>query len=71
MLCWSGCPDDTYSYGSAAGGMFTNAIAEYMVLSSTYQQLWDKVSTDRSLLKAQTPKQTIIGPWDMDAYIFQ
>jgi hypothetical protein len=71
MLCWSGCPDNTYSYGSPAGGMFTNAIAEHMMLSSTYQQLWDKVSTDRSLLKSQTPKQTIIGPWDMDAYIFQ
>lgn len=71
MLCWSGCPDNTYSYGSPAGGMFTNVIAEYMMLSSTYQQLWDKVSTDKGLLKSQTPKQTIIGPWDMDAYIFQ
>ena len=29
MICWSGCPDNTYSYGSSSGGQFTNTLRKY------------------------------------------
>ncbi len=71
MLCWSGCPDNTVSYGSAAGGMFTRAISNYLTFSSTYREIWGKVSTDKWLLQSQSPQQTVIGDWDLDAKVFQ
>lgn len=71
MLCWSGCPDNTVSYGSASGGMFTRAISNYLTFTSTYREIWGKVSTDKWLLQSQSPKQTVIGDWDLDAKVFQ
>ena len=29
MLCWSGCPDNTYSYGTSSGGGFTHPLLRH------------------------------------------
>lgn len=61
MLCWSGCPDNTYSYGSSDGGEFTNTLLAYFSKSDTYAQLWDKIKSDKSLKKAEIVQETVIG----------
>lgn len=61
MLCWSGCPDNTYSYGSSNGGMFTNAILRHFDTRKTYEYIWKEVSTDSNLLLSQAPQATEIG----------
>lgn len=61
MMCWSGCPDDTFSYGSATGGKFTNTLLKYFSDDMTYQELWSKISTDKSLQQYENPQETIIG----------
>lgn len=49
MLCWSGCPDSTYSYGSATGGEFTNSLLRNFTGTETYSELWKKISSDKVL----------------------
>ena len=61
MLCWSGCPDNTYSYGSSSGGQFTNALLRHFNEGLTYQELWDKIKNDRTLRAYENPQSTIIG----------
>lgn len=61
MLCWSGCADNTYSYGSSTGGELTNAILRHKEKDSTYTSLWDAVVKDKKLKQYQTPKRTQIG----------
>lgn len=61
MLCWSGCPDNTYSYGSSKGGQFTNAIKRYFKPNMTYDELWNKVVTDDVLRSYQICRMTKIG----------
>ena len=61
ILCWSGCPDDTYSYGGSDGGEFTNAIRKYFKSTLTYNELWSKVEADSSLKKYEQVQRTIIG----------
>ena len=71
MLCWSGCPDNTVSYGSAAGGMFTNTLLNHFRYSATYDSLWKKISKDKTLLSAEVPQQTIIGTWEPTRFVFR
>lgn len=61
MLCWSGCPDENYSYGSTTGGQFTNALLRHYKPNMTYQQLWDKIKTDKTLRIYENPQSTVIG----------
>ena len=61
LICWSGCPDDAYSYGSASGGEFTNALARHFDDSLTYDALWKAVKSDSRLLSQENPQQTKIG----------
>ena len=61
LLCWSGCPDDTYSYGSSAGGEFTNAILKYWKEGISYEDLWKKLKADSQLKRAEDIQQTVIG----------
>lgn len=61
ILCWSGCPDDSYSYGSSTGGKFTNALLEYYSQSLTYDKLWKKIESDSSLKQYEKVQQTKIG----------
>ena len=71
MLCWSGCPDDTYSYGSSSGGQFTNALLRHFNENLTYQDLWDKIKNDRTLRTYENPQSTVIGSGFNDKEIFR
>lgn len=64
MLCWSGCPDNSYSYGSTAGGEFTTALLKYMAKDRTYDEVWNNISSDKNLKSHQIVKQTKIGNFD-------
>ena len=61
LQCWSGCPDDTYSYGSSTGGKFTNTFLGYFSDSLTYDALWSKIEADKSLKQFEQVQRTIIG----------
>ena len=61
LLCWSGCPDADFSYGSSSGGQFTNALLRQYKKDLTYQELWDKIKSDRVLRAYENPQSTIIG----------
>lgn len=64
MLCWSGCPDSTYSYGSEAGGYFTNSLLHWYKSSKTYDQLWHNIASDSVLQQYQIPRKTQFGKWN-------
>lgn len=68
MLVWSGCPDNTYSYGDNAGGLFTNALLDALNHGKrTYKDIWSHIKVDRSLSQyAQKPQQTILGKFDVN-----
>jgi len=51
MLCWSGCQDNSYSYGSSSGGEFTIALRKYAADTLTYDEVWKKISSDERLSK--------------------
>ena len=61
MLCWSGCPDDTYSYGASSGGQFTNAILRHFDSRKSYEALWEELKNDRLLRTYENPKSTVLG----------
>lgn len=61
MQCWSGCPDDTYSYGSATGGQFTNAFLRYFKDPMTYDGLWEKIESDKTLQIYERVQRTVMG----------
>lgn len=61
MLCWSGCPDNTYSYGSDEGGWLTNTLLKYFDATLTYQELWSKVKSDKALKRYEDVQETVIG----------
>lgn len=61
ILCWSGCPDNTYSYGSNAGGYFTNTLLDHYLQSRSYDSLWKQIENDSSLKKYEKVQRTIIG----------
>lgn len=61
ILVWSGCPDDTYSYGDNSGGKFTNTLLKYFDSNLTYAELWKKIESDKSLKTYEDVQQTIIG----------
>lgn len=46
MLCWSGCLEKEYSYGSSVGGVMTNAILRRWSSGITYLGLWSLVQSD-------------------------
>ena len=66
MLCWSGCTDSSYSYGSNSGGAFTTVIRAYAAESSTYAEVWNRIQSDTSLTARQRPQQTRFGNFDID-----
>lgn len=61
MLCWSGCPDDSYSYGSNAGGEFTNCLLSKFAENKTYEYLWNEISEDKNLRQSEVVQKTEIG----------
>ena len=71
MLCWSGCPDDTYSYGSDTGGKFSNCIWKYFNPKDTYDELWKKLSNDNILKRYEVIQTTNINEFDLNSPIFK
>lgn len=71
LLCWSGCPDNTYSYGSSTGGKFTNTLIKHFNSSYSYEYLWGLISRDDALLKFETPQETIIGEGFTSRQVFR
>lgn len=71
MLCWSGCPDDSYSYGSDYGGEFTSVLLRYAQSSKSYDDVWKKLSRDTSLAAKQQVRATKIGSFDTKKSIFK
>jgi hypothetical protein len=71
MLCWSGCPDDTYSYGAKTGGQFTNALLRHFNASKTYEYLWNEIKNDRTLRAYENPQSTILGNGFVGTAIFR
>lgn len=69
MLVWSGCPDDTYSYGSSQGGLLTNAILKNYGKDKTYSEIWKTVIKTPNLLR-QNPQRTQYGS-GFDGTIFK
>lgn len=61
ILCWSGCPDDTFSYGSDGGGEFTNTLLEKFKRGQTYKELWEKIVEDKSLREFEIVQETVVG----------
>lgn len=61
MICWSGCADNKTSIGSSSGGEFTNAFIRSYDKKLTYNQLWDKLQSDKKLKKYEIIKQTKLG----------
>ena len=72
MLVWSGCPDNTYSYGDSSGGLFTNALlCALNVGNRTYKDIWAYIKADKSLSRyAQKPQQTVLGNFSTDAELW-
>ena len=71
MLCWSGCPDNTYSYGSEDGGQLTNALLKYFDAALTYKQLWSKVKSDKQLKQFEDVQETVIGSDFRELQVFK
>lgn len=61
MLCWSGCADNTYSYGDSSGGEFTSSILRNMFYDKTYDEVWKILEHDEILMSYERIKRTKIG----------
>ena len=68
MLCWSGCPDSSYSYGDNNGGILTNAIRDAWKKGSSYKNVWGRAS---KTAKSQSPRKTVIGKSFESEKVFQ
>ena len=61
LLCWSGCPDDAYSYGGSDGGRLTNAILNGFSKDITYDKWWHRITVDYTVSDLQKVRRTILG----------
>ncbi len=62
LLCWSGCKETEYSYGSSSGGTMTSAVMYGWKKGKTYKSLWDSTkSLVEKMQPGQNPVQTHIG----------
>lgn len=71
FTCWSGCPDNTYSYGSSSGGEMTNAILRHFDNHLSYDELWEKVESDRTLKEYESVQRTKMGADFGDRPVFE
>ena len=68
MLCWSGCPDSSYSYGGNDGGILTNAIRDSYNKGKSYRNVWARARTSAA---SQHPRKTVIGKSFESEKVFQ
>lgn len=72
MLCWSGCKEMEYSYGSAAGGVMTSSVMAYIRSGMSYDTLWKNVvNRVQAYQPTQHPVQTKIGNWPVELEVFR
>lgn len=71
MICWSGCPDDTYSYGSSSGGEMTNSLLRHFDANKSYKELWTEMEADDTLQSYEEIQCTIMGADFGDTKVFQ
>lgn len=71
MLCISGCPDNTYSYGGADGGLLTNAILQKFKEERTYESMWRLLHHDRTLNRSEQVQFHETGESFKDFLIFR
>ena len=71
LLCWSGCPDNAYSYGSVSGGQLTNALLRHYNHQETYQDLWNKIKNDKTLRAYENPQSTNLGKGFINKMVFK
>jgi len=62
LICWSGCKESEYSYGSRSGGMLTTAIVSAWEKGISYGVLWE-AARSRVVREqpGQNPVQTHVG----------
>lgn len=61
MICWSGCPDNKYSWGTSAGGYMTSALKSSYKKTRTYDEVWKKMEADKTTKKYEVIQQTKMG----------
>ena len=72
MLVFSGCGEETVSWGdSANGGVMTSSMKRAFNKCLNYREWWNKFKTDSAFKKVkQVPYCTKIGNFDLNAKIF-
>ena len=69
MLCWSGCLEKEYSYGSSRGGVMTNSMLARWSNGMSYDNLWKYIETDVNKAQpTQHPKATQYGTGFKEAF---
>ena len=69
MLCWSGCLEAEYSYGSTNGGVMTNAILAHWKPGIGYAELWKATKAEVSVKQpGQHPVETRYGTGFNEAF---
>jgi hypothetical protein len=70
MMCWSGCKEFEYSYGSSNGGIMTNILLSKWRSGKSYGDLWGDILKDMDKTRPdQHPICTTIGNgFDTEAF---
>lgn len=69
MLCWSGCMEAEYSYGSTKGGVMTNAILAHWRPGIGYDELWKTAVVEVAVKQpSQHPTVTKYGTGFEEAF---
>ena len=71
MFVFSGCGEETVSWGDRNGGVMTNSMKRAFNKCLTYREWWNKFKADSSFKKVkQVPICTKIGAFDVNAKVF-
>lgn len=69
MLCWSGCMEKEYSFGSSGGGVMTNSMLRRWKRGITYSTLWGMIESDVTEAQpTQHPRSTQYGAGFEEAF---
>ena len=71
MFCISGCPDNSFSYGGADGGLLTNAILGSFRKEKTYNDLCNALRRNYTLNQSEQVQFHEIGESFKDFLIFR
>lgn len=71
ILCWSGCAESEYSYGSNSGGTLTNGVLAYWKKGRSYDDVWkDACAYVKRCQPTQNPVSSYVGgfPKGLEAF---